>query len=297
MSDIRQIVAAYRQARHESFALATLVRATGSSYRRPGARMLVTSSGATAGSLSAGCLEEEVAATALEVIVTDAPRLMSFDTRRRFGCNGSIDIFVEPLAGEHLEEIARAVEERRPFSITTQFPAGEFVQTIEPAIRVVVVGTGPDAIALQGQAELLGWDAVLIESIAACPGEIDAWTAAVIATHNYGRDCAALRHLLPLGLRYLALIGPRRRRDELLSDVLDSGAEINSHLFAPAGLDLGAETPAEIALCVAAEIQKLFAQGTGASLCDSKRPIHYANSRDCSGRGRIEPARPAETTC
>src|SRR5207248_9542449 len=85
-----------KRRRGEKFALATVVRAQGSSYRRPGARMLISADGATVGSLSAGCLEQDVASPALEVLKTGQPAIISFDTRKRFGCAGKIDIFIEP---------------------------------------------------------------------------------------------------------------------------------------------------------------------------------------------------------
>ena len=149
---------------------------------------------------------------------------------------------------------------------------------------------------MQAQAQLLGWETILLESIADWRGEFDSRTATIIATHNYGRDCAALRHLLPLALRYVGVIGPKRRREELLIDVLDSGTQLRSNLFAPAGLDLAAETPEEIALAIVAEIQNVFAGGSGESLRDSNLPIHHESRRDNSGRGKFEPFRAAETT-
>ena len=82
-------------------------------------------------------------------------------------------------------------------------------------------------------------------------------------SHNYGRDFVALQKLLPLNLRYVGLIGPRKRRDQLLDDLLDLGVTINAGFFAPAGLDLGAETPDEIALAIVSEIQRVFAYGSG----------------------------------
>jgi xanthine/CO dehydrogenase XdhC/CoxF family maturation factor len=270
-ADIPQIVRLFVSRPNDTFALATLVSATGSSYRRPGARMLIASDGERAGSLSAGCLEDEVADAAREVIATGESRVMSFDTRRRFGCSGSIDILVERASSDSLGELARALAARKPFTFES---ASGFVQEIEPAIRLVVIGSGPDGFALCEQAKLLGWETLLIESIADWEGEFDPWSAAVIATHNYGRDCAALRHLLPLALRYLGVIGPRRRRDEMLSDALDAGATIASQLFAPAGLHLGAETPGEIALSIVAEIQQTFATATGVSLSKRNAPIH-----------------------
>ncbi len=95
MKELAEILRLSQEKRGQSFALATLVRATGSSYRRPGARMLIAGDGTLAGSLSAGCLEEEVALAAREVLQSGAAKLLSFDTRRRFGCHGSIEIFLE----------------------------------------------------------------------------------------------------------------------------------------------------------------------------------------------------------
>ncbi|HEY0368198.1 MAG TPA: XdhC family protein [Chthoniobacterales bacterium] len=270
-ADIPQIARLVVRRPNESFALATLVATTGSSYRRPGARMLIASDGERAGSLSAGCLEDEVAAAAQEVIATGESRVTTFDTRRRFGCSGSIDILIERVSNDLLGQLARAVATRSVFTLETTCG---FVQEIEPTIRLLVIGSGPDGVALIEQAKLLDWETILIESIADWDGEFDRWTAAIVATHNYGRDCAALRHLLPLGLKYLGVIGPRRRRDEMLNDALDAGATVTSQLFAPAGLHLAAETPAEIALSIAAEIQATFRAASGVSLSKRNAPIH-----------------------
>lgn len=292
MNEFRDILRFAGQRGDEPLALATLVRSTGSSYRRPGARMLVTADREMIGSLSAGCLEDEVATAAQEVLATGEPRLMFFDTRRRFGCDGSIEIFVERVAKDLLDFLAREMEGRTPTMLETVFEnsiaphatriltsvhdatPGAFVQNIEPPNRLLVVGSGPDSIALLMQAQLLGWETLALESIADCDVELDAWTVAVVATHNYGRDCAALRHLLPLDLRYLGVIGPRRRRDELLSDVLDSGAHLVSNLFAPAGLHLGADSPGEIALSIVAEIQMVLTNTSAVSLRERRAPIH-----------------------
>src|SRR3954468_11756441 len=106
MKEIRDILRLYELHRGEPLALATLVRTHGSSYRRPGARMLIYTDGTTSGSLSGGCLEEEVARRGLEVMRDGRPLLMNFDTRLRFGCNGSIDIFVELVREDFLAELA-----------------------------------------------------------------------------------------------------------------------------------------------------------------------------------------------
>src|SRR6476659_6539771 len=105
MKEIRELLRLYERRRGQSLALATLVVARGSSYRRPGARMLICADGTTAGSLSGGCLEDEVVRRAAEVMRTGEPALMDFDTRLRFGCNGSIDVFVEAATDDFRRQL------------------------------------------------------------------------------------------------------------------------------------------------------------------------------------------------
>src|SRR3954469_22499093 len=128
MKEIREIVRLYEVRRGEPLILATLVAARGSSYRRPGARMLICADGTTAGSLSGGCLEEEVVRRAAEVMRTGEPALTTFDTRLRYGCNGSIDIFVEAAREDFLRELAANFSERRSCRIATVH-AGEHLGT------------------------------------------------------------------------------------------------------------------------------------------------------------------------
>ena len=98
--------------------------------------------------------------------------------------------------------------------------------------------------------------------------------AAIVMSHNYGRDFAALEKLLPMNLRYVGLIGPRKRRDQMMNHLLDLGITVNAGFFAPAGLELGAETSDEIALSIISEIQRVFAKASGDSLRERKTPIH-----------------------
>ncbi len=294
MKEIEDIIRAFAQQRDQLFALATLVRARGSSYRRPGARMLVAPDGRMVGALSGGCLEEEVALRAREVIATGAPVLLRFDTRLRYGCNGTIDIFVEKLRPELVALLAAAQRARQPCLVATVFQGdtslgsrilaspddaspGAFLQTIRPPWQLLLIGEGPDSAPLRALATTLGWKVIEAEDAPSLPNEFDKWTAAVVKTHNYGRDYAALEKLLPLGLPYLALLGPRRRRDQLLYTLLEAGVIVRSELFSPAGLDLGAESPEEIALAIVAEIQATFSAAAGESLRDRKIPIHFAS--------------------
>src|SRR5262245_34846247 len=172
MKELREIVSLWQKYRSHACALATLVRARGSSYRRPGARMLITSNGEMAGALSAGCIEDEVAMHAQEVIASRKPLLIVFDTRRRFGCSGSIEIFIEVIDEQVMEKLRDVIVARRSCRLVTIFEESErpgtkigqdaafengFAQTIEPPLQLIVIGDGADANALAAQAQLLGW--------------------------------------------------------------------------------------------------------------------------------------------
>lgn len=291
MREIGDIVREFDRAGGQPLAMATLVRTWGSTYRLPGARMLITGEGSTAGSLSGGCLEEEVIERAREVLRTGAPALMSFDTRRRFGCNGGLEILVEKTSNDFLSELSAHYRTRRPCSISTTFlgegggsriidpdgsaaQEGELIQHVEPPLQLLVLGDGPDSLPLCRFAETLGWTVQTLENASALNDTYDPWTAAVVKTHNYGRDFAALRALFSMDLRYIGLMGPRARREQLIGDLLDTGVVPSENLHAPAGLDLGEGTPEAIALAIVAEIQSVFGGGSRQSLRDRKAPIH-----------------------
>lgn len=291
MKDIYDILREFEKRRGQSFALATLVRAEGSSYRRPGARMLICQDDSTVGSLSAGCIEEEVALCAREVLRNGVSTIISFDTRRRFGCNGKIDVFIERISENFLVDLAENLIARRNCLAVTIFKGKRvgssvagfqhfrerehaLIQEIHPPIRLLVFGEGHDSAAFHRLSELLGWKAIEVVDQHQLPIDADRWTAAIVKSHNYGRDFTALQKLLSLNLRYVGLIGPRKRRDQLLNDLLDLGVTINAGFFSPAGLDLRSETPEEVALAVVAEIQRVFAGGSGESLRERKMSIH-----------------------
>lgn len=289
MREIGDIVREFERRPGQPLALATLVRTRGSSYRRRGARMLIAGNSAVAGSLSGGCLEAEVVQEGLEVLRTGVPVLLEFDTRRRFGCHGALEILVERVAAGLLAELAAHFHARRPCMIATpclargssrmvgaadEVTADEFLQIIDPPPQVLIIGDGPDSTALRVLCETLGWTVRLLDEASQLEGCYDPWTAAVVKTHNYGRDFAALRTLLPLDLRYVGLVGPRARREQLLGDLLDTGIAPGKNLFAPAGLDLGGDSPEAIALSIVAEMQTVFAAGSPQYLRDRQTPIH-----------------------
>ena len=136
MSEITEVLSAIESLRErgEQMALATIVAVRGSTYRRPGARLLVSGSGELTGNISGGCLEGDVADVANLVMVEGTPRLVNFDLSAEdeavwgygLGCNGAIDVFVEPAdrAAEIAGALRMALEEERPIANVTVLESG-----------------------------------------------------------------------------------------------------------------------------------------------------------------------------
>lgn len=259
-----------RRRGREALALATLVRTTGSSYLQPGARMLITATGETFGLLSGGCIESEVAAKAAGVMATGHPLRLIFDTRPHFGCSGSLEIAVEKVEADDafLLALNRCLEER------IDCPADP--ELIEPPLQLLVAGNGRDSLPLHIIAGTMGWKVVDVRRPEHVCG--DRRTVAVVKTHNYGRDFAFLRALLPLELPYVGLVGSRKRKEQLVAALIDLGAdpEQTKCIHGPAGLDIGSATPEEIALSIVVEIKAVLAARPHHSLRD--RPARARRS-------------------
>ncbi len=283
MKALQQIIQRVAGNPSRSWALATLVQTEGSTYRKPGARLLVDSDGGTLGVLSGGCLEDQIARSGQKVIDDASPVLLSFDTKLLYGCDGQLKILVEPLpaAGQNgnlITEIGRLLRNREvcriricfegdamgsdilPFDILVAEQRGVFIDTVPLPVRLLLFGTGPEIEPITQLADNLGW----VVERCGHPSELaedfrpDAQTAALVMTHNFGRDLLALDRIRPLQLGYIGLLGPRKRHAELLARLseyrpLDFDAEVQT-LFAPAGLDIGSETPEEIALSIVSEV-------------------------------------------
>ena len=236
MKALQQIIDRVAANPAQPTALATLVQTEGSTYRKPGARLLVEANGTTLGVLSGGCLEEEIGRYGRRVINDGSAVLLSFDTRRLYGCDGRLKILVEPLpaAGQNgnlITEVGRLLAQRDVCRIRTCFEGGPlgsellppgillaerpgiFIDTVPLPVRLLLFGSGPEIEPLTRLAGNLGW---LVEHFG-YPSELgehfrpDAQTAALIMNHNFGRDLLALDRLLPFRLRYIGLLGPRKR--------------------------------------------------------------------------------------
>ena len=330
MNELQAIVAALLGPSAGSSVLATLVQVEGSSYRRPGARMLVTADGQRIGSISGGCLEEDVLVRAARVLATGLPEAVVYDTASEndlvwgvgLGCHGIVRVLLEklpprpdwaervaanlaarhqtPLAVRHATTEPSAWGTHLAHDIGTGDSAGLFLQTIDPPPALVVFGAGDDGRPLMRLAKELGWhvtvadpraslattdrfphaDALVVGPADQLVAQVDpgADALAVVMTHHYLHDRPLLRALLTRPLAYLGLLGPKKRAEKIIADLTRSGFAITpamrARLHAPVGLDLGADSPAEVALAILAEMQAVLGRRDARPLRERLRPIH-----------------------
>jgi xanthine dehydrogenase accessory factor len=160
------------------------------------------------------------------------------------------------------------------------WPGGEaevLIEYVPPPIALLVCGDEREAAPLLWLAGELGWKVRLLGRHDE-PPELDERSAAVVMTHSDARDLVLLPPLLSSRARYVGLLGSRTRTKLLLDDLRERGALARDadlgRLYTPAGLDIGAETPGEVALAVVAEIQAVFAGREGGLLRGRPGPLH-----------------------
>ena len=107
---------------------------------------------------------------------------------------------------------------------------------------------------------------------------IDDRTFFVLMTHNYRYDLAMLKALLQQPARYIGVLGPRKKMQRMIDELTEEGMVITDDMLrrihGPVGLELGAETAAEIALSITSEILSIIHQGSGQPLREKQEPIH-----------------------
>lgn len=370
MKELGQILELWARAERagETAVLATVVKTRGSSYRLPGARLLLTASGRRAGSISGGCLEDDLIKKAWW-LTENGPAIRRYDTTPDgeiatefgLGCNGIIHVLLERVspgkapvfdllrairaerrpaviahliepsgtAGERLvldtggnishtlsnpdwaqslstaADIALAETTSREIRLTgaTETSGVEaFVETLAPAVRLLIFGAGDDAVPVCAMAKYLGWqvsvfdgraqyarsekfpdaDEVLVRPAGhfEIRPQIDPWTVAILMSHSYRQDLENLRALASMPLPYLGILGPRKRTVQLLSDAGLDPARLTPALHSPMGLDIGADGPEQVALAVIAEVQATLNHREGGLLRERDGSIH---ARDQAG--------------
>lgn len=247
-----EVFAAAREAldRGETVALVTIIRTQGSTPQRLGAKMLVYADGHSVGTIGGGCYENDALGKARDAIASGKARLVSYelsdDIAAETGliCGGRMEVFIEPIepsprlyilgaghVGYHLARAAHdagfhltVVDDREKFASAERFPAAD-----------LVVAPIPE------------W----LER-----ADIPPSAFVVIVTRGHTHDLEALRVLAPRPLRYLGLIGSRAKVARLFDTLSAEGLPeaCRARVHAPIGLDIGAVTPAEIAVAILAEL-------------------------------------------
>lgn len=170
-----------------------------------------------------------------------------------------------------------------------------FIEVIEPRLPLVIVGAGDDALPLVTLAKNLGWHTTVVDTrsrpaiverfneadeVVLCRAEdvcnrvrLTDRAAVVLMTHNYLQDLEILKTLLNTPLLYLGCLGPRQRTEQMLLEIAGEIAFLKQ-LYAPAGLDIGGDTPIEVAFSIVSEIKAVVSGREGGPLRNRKGPIH-----------------------
>ncbi|HEY4286777.1 MAG TPA: XdhC family protein [Puia sp.] len=163
-----------------------------------------------------------------------------------------------------------------------------FIEVMLPAIHLVAYGGNYDIRTLLQQSTELGWDSTIVLNTSRVdrgligsasrvmdnkdPGlpSVDAYTAVLLMSHDYRTDLLNLQKVLPSAASYIGLLGPRKRADKIFDALAEEGSPLGEsdlqRIYAPAGLDIGAATPEEIALSILAEIRSHFSGRNGMPL-------------------------------
>lgn len=236
--------------RGERAALATVLSAMGSTPRSAGARMLVHADGRQVGTIGGGALEHHVAQVALRVAVSGVPERVDVHLVRDLGmcCGGRTEVFVEPVGGRERIVV---------------YGAGHVSRALAPVLvaldfDVTVVDERPDWAtpdAFPAECEVVGGD----PRAHARGLQEDPRRYVLLVTHDHALDQDLGEWWLGRPHAWLGMIGSRGKVARFFVRWEAAGVDpaTFSRLCAPVGLDLGAETPAEIAVAVAAELVRV----------------------------------------
>ncbi len=234
------------------------------------------------------CLRTQRRGAVVTVIRSEAPGIrpgMRVAVLDRQDAEG--DVFDAALRAGMIADARAAIATGESANRTYRSELGNvdvFVEALLPPPRVFIFGTSHDAVPLVALIKTLGWDVsictdelrevvrqrftnvdeILVGSptdLAARVGECDR-AIGIVMSHSYDTDRANLGMLAATHCRYIGVLGPRARTQRMLTE-LGVGLQGDSRIHAPVGLDIGADTPQEVALAIVAEVQSVLTSATG----------------------------------
>ncbi len=264
-------------AQRTPFVVATVIRARRPTSVRPGDAAIVLPDGSVKGFVGGVCAESSVRLHSLRALETGEPLLLRL-------------VPEDGLGAQDADAIEGAVVERNPCLSGGALEI--FLEPRLPPARLIVVGGSPTAEAVATLAGAAGYECVRSESggvdtadpVTAVGDELDLPGAAavIVAAHGAGEE-TVLRAALTAGVPYVALVASRRR-GAAVRDRLHLAPELSGQLHTPAGLDIGARTPAEIAVSILAEMIALQhadpAPGPTAGVAQAPAPARVAVTTD-----------------
>ncbi len=320
------LIDALGHARDERVVLGIVIGTSGSTYRKPGAFVLLDAAGLRYGVISGGCLEPELEERARDVLLNERAAVVDFDMRTDeditfgtgTGCQGRVRVLLLPqhdaapltqalfALADHDEALSLSLVcdgdetgagiatmgdttwrwERTGAASRVQRQEPAITLSIDPPPRILFLGAGAESVALQEFVRRLGWRSLCVdhrqrwlgfarragvdEIIEQAPhAAAQIWRqrridAAVAMSHNYAMDATNLGLLALCDIGYVGLLGPASRRDRLLAEIGEpAAARLRDRLHAPVGLALGGSGPDVLALSIAAELQRYFADRVG----------------------------------
>jgi xanthine dehydrogenase accessory factor len=235
----------------ERAALVTVVATEGSTPQKAEARMLVHADGRIVGTIGGGCLEAEMTWRAREAIERGRPKLVSYDlTPEQAGedglvCGGRMQVFIEPIEGTPVLCLFGAGHVAQPLARMAK-ACGFRVELADDRVKFANPERFPEA------------DLIVVDAFAAAASKMTLGpnSYAVVVTRGHKGDGEALRAVLGRGLRFVGLLGSRPKVVHVLAALREQGLDPGelATVHAPLGLEIGAETPPEIAVSILAEM-------------------------------------------
>lgn len=266
------------EAAGEEAALVTVVATEGSTPQKAGARMLVRPDGSQVGTIGGGCVEAEMTRRARQVLASRRPQLAGYDlTPEQAGedglvCGGRMQVFIEPIEGQPTLCLFGAGHVAQPLAHLAHL-AGFRVEVLDDRPRFANAQRFPEA------------ERVVVDDFTAGAAQLTLGpnTYAVVVTRGHKGDAEALRSVLGRGLRYVGLLGSRPKMVHVFQALVEQGLPLEElqHVHTPVGLDIGAQTPEEIAVSILAEMIAV------------RRGVDPARSRSLKAElpGRLKPVR------